>query len=104
MNDDMRNEIVKIFLEQGEDKLYKNLLVQSVKRIIVFMENTDTNRVTPDKELIHLADKFVILYRTEGEEVYLQVSKVIRRAAHKIYRLLLKKHLIKKDEKFLNLV
>jgi hypothetical protein len=57
------------------------------------MENPEFHHLMPDKELLNLSDKFLILYRTEGEDYHLQISKVIRRAAHKIHRLLLKKHL-----------
>lgn len=104
MREFTKNEIISTFLNLGEDRLYKDLLVQSVNRIILFMENPESQQAPPDKELLFLYESFLSLYRKDGEDHYLKISSVIRRAAHKIHRLLLKKHLVKNDENFLSLV
>lgn len=104
MKEDLKKEIVNVFLTEGEDKLYKNLLVQAVRRIIVFMENPEDIKITPDRELLNLSENFLTLYRLGEEDYNLKISQIIRRAAHKIHRLLLKKHLVSKNDKFLNLV
>lgn len=104
MNEKIKKDIVNLFLEFGEDKLYKNLLVQAIKRIISFMQNPEEFNISPDKELLILSENFLSMYRSGEEDYYLTISKIIRRAAHKIHRLLLKKHLVKKDENFITLV
>ena len=104
MSDNAKKEIISSFLEGGENKLYKDLIVQSVKRIIKLIEDPESTTSTPDRHLISLSESFLSSYRKGEDDSYLHMSKIIRRAAHKVHRLLLKKHLVKKDDKFLNLV
>jgi hypothetical protein len=59
---------------------------------------------SPDLEFLEYYDKFMILYRREGDPNYLEVARIFRRAAHKIYRLMLKKQMTSHNAKFLNLV
>lgn len=96
--------LVKEFLTNGESKLYNSLLSQSVKQIILLMNEDKKNKIYPDKMLLTMSNKFLKQYRISGDESYLKISKILRRAAHKIYRVLLKKHLVAKNNDFLNLV
>ncbi len=96
--------LVKEFLTNGESKLYNSLLSQSVKQIVMLISEDKQNKVYPNKTLLIMSNKFLKQYRISGDDSYLKISKIFRRAAHKIYRVLLKKHLINKDNDFLNLV
>jgi len=58
----------------------------------------------PDVELMELYDKFLLYYRRENEEVYFEIAKLCRKAAHKVYRALLRQKLVEKNSKFLNLI
>lgn len=60
--------------------------------------------LTPDLEFLDYHNRFIILYRREGEEVYLRVARIFRKAAHRIYRIMLKKDMTAPNAKFLNLV
>ena len=102
--DDMMLTLVKEYLTNGESKLYKNLLSQAVKEIVLLMDKNNNYKIYPEKRLLSMSDKFLAQYRINGDDAYLIISKIFRRAAHKIYRLLLKKHLITKNDSFLNLV
>ena len=55
-------------------------------------------------ELMEYYDMFLKLYRREGEAIYLELAKQFRRAGHKIYRIILKKGLTERNNKFLNIV
>jgi len=102
--DDMMIALVKEYLTNGESKLYKNLLSQAVKEIVLLLDKDSNYKVYPDRRLLSMSDKFLAQYRINGDESYLVICKIFRRAAHKIYRLLLKKHLVSKNDNFLNLV
>lgn len=102
----MKENILKEFLDKykliGEEKFYKFLLVYSIKKLIFFEKENKVSQ--PNLELLEIHNQFIILYRREGEDIYLNIAKVFRKAAHKIYRVMLKKGLINKSDKFLNLV
>lgn len=110
----MPEEAKKLFVSKfssfGNDKFYKFLLNYAVNRIVSSDEVKKTNiqdslhGLSPEMELIDYHDRFLILYRRENEMVYLEIAKLFRRAAHRIYRLMLKKDIIKRDGRFLNLV
>lgn len=106
-------EAKKLFVTKfssfGNEKFYKFLLNYAVTRIINNEESKKDNQevtgLSPELELMDYYERFLILYRRENEIVYLEIAKLFRKASHKIYRIMLKKNMIKKDrEKFLNLV
>jgi hypothetical protein len=103
MDDNFKNALIKEYLENGERAFYKKLLSNSVKKIALLIKDKSGNSF-PDMELLAISEMFLNYYRMEGEEVYLNISKVCRKAAHKLYRVLLKQHLVKKNKIFLNLV
>jgi len=97
------------FSSFGNEKFYKFLLNYAVNRLISNEELKKTQEpappgLSPEAELIDYHDRFLILYRREHEIVYLEIAKLFRKAAHKIYRIMLKKDMIKRDSRFLNLV
>ena len=97
-------ESKKLFLTKystfGNDKFYKFLLNYAINRIV---SGKDLKVPSPEVELMDYHDKFLLLYRRESDEAYLDIAKLFRKAAHKIYRIMLKKDLVEKNNKFLNL-
>lgn len=95
----------KLFINKytsiGEEKFYKFLINYALNRIVDLSTTTGYN---PAVELLEYHDMFYKLYRREGNKVHLDLSKQFRKAAHKIYRILLKKGLMGRNTKFLNVV
>lgn len=101
--DALKKEFLTKYKSEGNEKFYRFLLVYSVQKMIV-LEKKEHPILPPNLELLEYYDQFIILYRREGEEIYLDIAKVFRKVAHKIYRVMLKKNLTPKNSKFLNLV
>lgn len=99
----LKNQFVPKFLATGEHKFYRYLLAYATKQMM-FMKKGSYTGLSPEMLLLSCSDQFIILYRREGEAIYLDLSRIFRRAAHKIYRLMLKTHMIEKNHRFLNLV
>jgi len=99
----LKKEFVPKYLAAGESKFYRFLLLYALNKL-VYIEKGTYKGISPELELMGYYDQFIILYRREGEEVYLDLGRVFRRAAHKIYRVMLKKKMTEKNIKFLNLV
>jgi hypothetical protein len=68
------------------------------------VEKGDYKGILPHIELLDYYEQLIILYRREGEEIYLKVAKTFRKAAHKVYRIMLKKKMSPVNSKFLNVV
>lgn len=96
------NEISKTLLDilsiNGEEGLYEHLC-KAADKIMTVEEY-------PEADLIELSDKFFSLYRSVGEDNFFTLGKVLRRAAHSIYRKSFKFYPNKKvnTKKFLNLI
>jgi hypothetical protein len=99
----LKKEFVPKYQAVGESKFYRFLLLYALNKLI-FIEKGSFKGVSPETEFLDYYDQFIILYRREGEEVYLDLARVFRRAAHKIYRIMLKKKMTEKNPRFLNLV
>ncbi len=101
------DNIKKLFINKytaiGEEKFYKFLITYALNRIVEPTEKEKTP-FNPALELMEYYDMFLKLYRREGEDIYLELSHQFRKAAHKIYRILLKKGLTEINNKFLQLV
>jgi hypothetical protein len=99
----LSNEEKKIFIDKysslGEEKFYKFLLKYAMDKI-----TTNNNGISPELELIDYYEKFVDVYRQENLDIYLCIAKLFRRAAHRIYYVLLDINPSVKNDKFLNLV
>lgn len=101
--DILKKELIPKFLQDGNDKFYRSLLMLALNKLILLSQGNYRGGL-PNLELLDHHDQFIILYRREGEEVCLNIARVFRRAAHKIYRIMLKKQMCETDKRFLNLL
>jgi len=101
--DILKQEFIPKYLASGEQKFYRFLLVYALNKLIAIEKEVYKGEI-PNLEFLEYHDRFIILYRREGDEVYLQVARLFRKAAHKIYRIMLKKKMTEVNLKFLNLV
>lgn len=99
----LKKEFVPKYLSVGEDKFYRFLLLYALNKLIE-MEKGDYKGVSPEMELLNYHERFLILYRREGEDIYLNLARVFRKSAHRIYRIMIKKQLTDTNYRFLNLV
>jgi hypothetical protein len=101
ITDEVKELFIKKFESAGQERFYKFLITYSLEKA---SSPTTKKGPSPELELINYEEKFLQLYRRENEDVYLDIAKQFRRAANKIYRILLKQNIIKYNNKFLNLV
>ena len=98
----METALQKTYLESdklnGSDKFYSKILYFGMTEISV-----QKNYFVADV-LLTLSKAFLASYRRENDEDLLEISKIIRKAAHKLYRVLLKMELTSINAKFLNKV
>ncbi len=105
--DALKKNFVPKYLATGEQKFYRFLLLYALNKLIFLEKGTFKDSFkgkSPELEFLDYYDQFIILYRREGEEVYLDLARVFRRAGHKVYRVMLKKKMTDRNLKFLNLV
>jgi len=95
-------EFIVKFNKEGELSFYKFLLFKAIEKISE-IKNCD-NIYSINMEYLDYHDKFMILYRRDGNETYLTMAKVFRRAGNKIYRYCLKQGICNHNDKFLNLI
>ena len=101
--DGLKKEFVPKYLTDGEQKFYRFLLLYALNKLTLI--NKGLYKGTgPNLEFLDYYDSFIILYRREGDEVYLQIARNLRKAAHRIYRIMLKKNMTVPNTRFLNLV
>lgn len=91
------------YVAAGEQKFYRSIIFLALKKLVL-IEKGIYKGTPPNLEYLDYSDRFIILYRREGDEVYLSIAKMLRKAAHKIYRIMLKKKMTAPNTKFLNLV
>lgn len=103
MATEAKSQFVNRYLEKGEDRFYRFLISYAVNKLVAISNGTYKG-IAPDLELLEYYDQFIILYRREGDSVYLDLARLFRKAAHKIYRVMLKKDMTPRNGKFLNLV
>jgi hypothetical protein len=101
--DALKDNFVPKFLSNGEDRFYKSLLFLAVNKL-VFIQNGSYRGAPPHIEYIDYHNRFLCLYRRSGDETFLKISQLLRKAAHKIYRAMLAKNMATKDNNFLNSV
>jgi hypothetical protein len=99
----LKSTIVPLYVAEGECKFYRTLIVSALNRLVLIEQGNFTG-TSPETEFMNSYDKLIILYRKEGNTVYLDLAKLFRKAAHKIYSIMLKKKMIPINRKFLNLV
>jgi hypothetical protein len=98
IQEDAKKIFVTKFSSIGNEKFYKFLLNYAVNRI------TEPVGISPEIELLDYHDRFLVLYRRENDAIYLDIAKLFRKAGNKIYRIMLKKDLIEKNDRFLNII
>ena len=103
ISDALKKYFLPKYVSEGDSKFYKFLLFYSVDKLMA-LEKKEYKGLSPNLELLEYHDQFIILYRREGNEIYLDIAKIFRKAAHKIYRIMLKKKLTPRNDKFLNLL
>lgn len=101
--DGLKKEFIPRYNQLGEQKFYHFLLTYALNKL-VNIENGSYTGDSPELEFLDYYERFIILYRREGEDICLDLARVFRKAGHKIYRILLKKKKTTKNPKFLNLV
>lgn len=101
MQNTSKQHFIKKFESAGPEEFYLILYRYAQTRIA---ENTINKGPSPEVELLNYSNQFLQIYRRENKEIYRLISYAFRRAAHKAYREMLKKKIIKKSNKFLNLV
>lgn len=98
----------------GNERFYKFLLNYAINKVVEkeaegtkktkskIKTQEERSYISPEIELMDYYDRFIDLFRQEGETVYMDIAKLFRKAGHKVYRIMLKKSLIKKSDRFLN--
>ena len=99
----LKKEVIPKYLSIGDDKYYEMLIITSLDKLCQ-IDKGEYKGPSPEIELLKIYDQLIILHTREGEDAVLDVAKVFRRAAHKVYRIMLRKKLTNKNNKFLNLV
>ena len=100
----LKREYVPKYLANGDDKFYRSLLVLAINKLVLLNQGAYKKAPAPHLEYLDYCDWFLVLYRREGDDTYLKIARVLRKVAHKLYRVLLKKKLTPLSARFLNLV
>ncbi len=95
-------KVGKDYIQALTDMGPEALCFELVKRGL----NEAKNTTTPELDLLEFAEAFFILHRRTENYGYAEVGKIVRKAAHIVYRELLKKDKNKapNPERFLTLV
>ncbi len=99
----LKQDFVERYRSVGEQKFYRNLLCYAINKLIKIRDDEYTG-TSPEIEFISYSERFLFLYRRESDPVNLELSRVFRKAANKIYRMMLKKEMTQRNPKFLNVV
>ena len=102
-NSAVKHDFLNKYRLVGNERFYAFLLSFGVERLIKLRDDK-TSSISPEKEFMDYYDHFLVLYRRSGENDYLDLAKIFRRAAHKIYRVGLKQKILKKNNRFLQVV
>lgn len=100
----LTEDVKKIFLEKyektGKEQFYQFILSYATSRL----NKGEMQKPTPENELLSYYEKFLALYRKDNNENYIEMAKTFRRAAQKIYKIMLDVGLTTKNTKFLTAV
>lgn len=98
--DDLRSLFLEKFIIVGDHDFYIFLIEYGFQRI----NSYQANELSPEKELMNLYFTFLDYYRAEENEYYFSIAKHCRRAAHAIYREMIRQEVVEYNPGFLNLV
>ncbi len=101
--ENLKKEFVPKYIVNGEQKFYRFLIFYAVNKLMA-IKSGKYKGISPELEFMEYYDCFIILYRREGDLTYINLAKLFRKAAHKIYRVMLKEDMTPRNAKFLNLV
>ncbi|HLG27278.1 MAG TPA: hypothetical protein VI423_05790 [Paenisporosarcina sp.] len=88
---------LEMIVEHGEEGLYRRAIGMGIMRYA-------SNVKHPEVELLDLSEAFFIAYRRGEEEILFSIGKALRRAAHTLYRKLVKDDNKEINNRFLNVV
>ena len=101
--DGLKKEFVPKYLQAGAPKFYDFLINYALTKLIA-IDKENYKGIYPDIEFLTYYEKFLILYRREGDDVFMDIAKIFRKASHKVYRIMLKKNMTEVNSKFLRAV
>lgn len=76
-DESVKNNIAQLN-KRGSDGFYRHLIAVGIKKSV--------NIENPQDEMIEMSDSFLQLNRRTGEEIYAELYRLFRRAAHSLYR------------------
>lgn len=101
--DDLKQKIMETYRAYGKDKFYRSILFCQLNKLVLISNGTYKG-ISPDLECLENYDQFLILFRREGDQNYLDIAKLFRKVAHKVHRIMLKQKMTIYNNKFLKLV
>lgn len=98
INEDLQIKYLNMLRQLGENGLFRRAVGTGL------IDSGDVSE--PDLEILNLAEAFFALHRRTGNENYFIIAKVLRRAAHVVYRELMRQNKDKKPnfQRFLNVI
>lgn len=96
----MEYENVLKEFKKSKNKFVDSIVDQSKKKL----NNLNLKERTPDLEYLELSELFLKQYRRTNVIEYLEISNILRKVAHKLHWIMIKKGLINKKKNFINLV
>lgn len=102
-NDTIRKEFVEKYKSVGEQKFYDFILTFGIDKLFK-LHSGQLKGTSPEVELLDYYNKFLSFYRGGQGDECLELAKIFRKVAHKIYRVGLKKGMVEKNNNFLSTV
>lgn len=96
LNEEIIEKYIDLLKIKGENGVFRRAVASGIMR---FASNP-----SPELEILDISDAFFSLYRRTGENDYFLLGRSLRRAAHKVYRFLLKSKNKPINMRFLNIV
>jgi len=78
MHNDVFENYVNIYITYGKDMLFKRAIGNGIL--------ISSQVAYPEIILLDHSEEFFSLFRKTGDNKYFEIGKILRRAAHKIYR------------------
>lgn len=98
-----KHEFVDKYRAIGAQRFYNFVLTFGIEKLIRLKEEEQKGK-SPEVEFLEYYERFLSFYRRGAGKEYLEIAKLFRKAAHKIYRVALKQKIAEKNIKFLNIV
>lgn len=88
------------YQKMGPLGFYKYLLSNAAKQMVL-IKNDEYKGILPHVELLNFYEKSLVLFRRDNNQHIFEMAKTFRRAAHKIYRMMINCSLAKFDGRFI---